>query len=311
MILCVSPNPALDRVLTVPGLQPGRVFRARDSLEIAAGKGVNLARAVRTLGGKILCAGPLGGPTGRRIAALVEQEGMPSAWTWIDGNSRTCTIIVDPGFGESTVINETGPRVASAEWARLEADVLHEAGDADCVCFSGSLPPGVAGDAFERLLNALLGQGRRVWVDASGDGLAAAMGSGVWGIKVNLEEACAALGCDRPEDPTGAVQVALRIRQRGVAAVSLTLGHAGGVLCADAGAWHAQPPSIAAVSAVGSGDSFLAGLITSLESGLSEPESLRRAVAAGAANALRPGAGVFSSQDFESVLARTTVCPVG
>ena len=208
MILCVSPNPALDRVLAVPGFQAGRVLRALDSFEIAAGKGVNVARAVRILGGAAACVGPLGGRTGRRIAALAETEEIPCAWTWIEGNSRTCIIIADPDSGESTVVNEAGPMVTPQEWTRLQADVLREASRADSVCLSGSLPPGVRGEAFAGLLQALLADGRRVWVDTSGAGLAAAMDMGLHGIHVNLDEACTALGCARPGTPTGALAVA-------------------------------------------------------------------------------------------------------
>ena len=89
--------------------------------------------------------------------------------------------------------------------------------------------------------------------------------------------------------------------------MSLTLGKAGAVLATAAGNWYAQSPGISAVSAVGSGDSFLAGLITSLDSGLPGPEALRRAAAAGAANALRSGAGVFTMQDFGALLDKTVV----
>jgi fructose-1-phosphate kinase PfkB-like protein len=57
---------------------------------------------------------------------------------------------------------------------------------------------------------------------------------------------------------------------------------------------------------VGSGDSFLAALAISGAT----PEGLRRAVAAGTANALSVGGGQFSTHDFERVLAGTTVSAV-
>ena len=68
--------------------------------------------------------------------------------------------------------------------------------------------------------------------------------------------------------------------------------------------WLAQAPRIEAVSAVGSGDAFLAGLACGILSGQPFPESLRLAVAAGSANALQLGAGRLNLADVERLRAQ-------
>src|SRR3954447_16596107 len=105
MILCVTPNTALARTLIVPRLRPCAVHGAQQVLAAAGGKGVNVARAARTLGAAARCLGPLGGSTGRMVAELAAREGLDGAWTWIAGETRTCTIVVDLAGGDATVIN--------------------------------------------------------------------------------------------------------------------------------------------------------------------------------------------------------------
>jgi len=67
MILCITPNPAIDRTLIVPKLALGNVHRAQQVIVAAGGKGLNVARAIRTLGGESLCMGFAGGYSGRLL----------------------------------------------------------------------------------------------------------------------------------------------------------------------------------------------------------------------------------------------------
>lgn len=306
MILCVSPNPALDRTLVVNQFVPGSVYRATQTLLLANGKGANVARAVRNLGKKAVCAGFLGGRTGRLVAELTEAEGLSSAWTWIESETRTDVVIVDSETGAATVINEPGPSVSVDDWSRLKVDVLRQAQHADVVCLSGSLPPGSPVETFSNLLRALQGAGQRIWVDTSGTALAAALTVSHLNIKVNATEAGTVLGhaIETVEDAIGAAN---ELRARGVNSVVITLGKSGAVLVTEEGDWCAQSPIVKPVCEVGSGDSFTAGLLTSLTVGLEPAEALRCAVAAGAANALSLGSGQFAHEDFERLLQNSSV----
>lgn len=305
MILCVTSNPALDRTLVIPGFCTGRIFRPDSLLVAAGGKGINVARALCGLGGQALCAGFLAGHNGRLLAELAEREGLPGVWTWIEGETRICTILADPD-ADVTVVNENGPAVTAADWERLAADVMREAARAEAVCFSGSLPPGSPQEAFARLIHSLRQAGRTVWVDTSGKSLATALAVPGAYIKVNGDEAGEVLG-RTIEDAGSAADAASELQVRGLGMVVLTLGALGAVIARDGQRWHAQPPRLKVMSAVGSGDSFLGGLALSFAQGYAPDEALRRAVAAGAANALSIGGGSFSKADFERVLAGTTV----
>ena len=69
MILTVTLNAALDRTLSVPNFQAGRRHRASDSLTLPGGKGVNIARALRNLGMRVIATGLGGGVLGLRSSS--------------------------------------------------------------------------------------------------------------------------------------------------------------------------------------------------------------------------------------------------
>lgn len=305
MILCVTSNPALDRTFLIPGFIPGRIYRPETLIVAAGGKGINVARALRILGGDGLCAGFLAGHNGRMLAELAEREGLPGVWTWIEGETRICTIFADPQ-GEATVINEKGPTATAQDWARLRDDILGQASDMDCVCFSGSMPPGAPPEVFADLLKTLRDQGTTVWADTSGKSLQAVLAVPGIHIKVNGDEAGAVLG-RIVSDPASASAAAQEIHRRIGGVVVLTLGKLGAVLANGKGCWYAQPPALKVLSNVGSGDSFLAGLVQSYITGETPDEALRRGVAAGSANALSIGGGSFSIDEFNRVLAETQI----
>ena len=292
--------------MTVPNLRLGEVARATHSFMAAGGKGLNVARVVKALGDAAICAGFLGGHSGHLLADLAEREGLPAAWTWFAGETRTSVILFDPQGGDATVINEPGPAVTQDDWARLTADVLRAATGCDYVCLSGSLPPGSTPELFAGLLRSLVVAGKRVWVDTSGAALVAALAVDPVGIKVNGAEAAEIVG--HPIEHPAEVLAAARELRRGAAGpIILTLGGRGAVLAGANGGWHAQPPAFQAVSTVGSGDAFFAGLVVALARGLGEPEALRQAVAAGAANTLKVGGGRLELDDFHTILGQTTL----
>ena len=308
MILCVTPNPAIDRTLQVDALHVGEVHRATRVLSTAGGKGINVARTVRTLGGEPFCLGLVGGHTGNLLADLAKQEGLSAYWTYMQGETRTCMIVTQP-VQDATLINEPGVDVSVEECAAFVADVEAYAAQAELICISGSLPPGFSLDLFESLLKSLAARGRPVWVDTSKRALKTALGVRGLNIKVNASELGDVLGVEI-SNAEQARTAANELLNMGTSKVAVTLGKDGAVWVSAAGSWRASSPRIQPVSSIGSGDAFLGGLVMALTSGLSPEQALCQAVAAGAANALTFGGGMFSRQDFEAILRESISVPV-
>lgn len=304
-IVCVTPNAALDRTLVVPDFAIGHISRIPNAIAAPGGKGLNVLRAVRILGGKSLAMGLLGGYTGETVAAMVEADGYPSEWTDFAGETRTCTIIA--AGGTSTVINESG-RISAEDWKALADDICRVAARDDiyAICLCGSLPDGAPPDAPGDLVARMNAAGVQLWVDSSHLPLNNAIKARPYAIKVNREEMAEALGVSLKTRDQVLAQSRSLIAE-GIRMVIISLGAEGALLIADDLAAQATPPAIQPVDPVASGDCLHAGLVTALANGADPAEALRRGVAAGTVNALYAGGAQFPYAHFLKILEETRV----
>lgn len=303
MIICVTPNVAVDRTYLLPTVRLGQVLRATRTITVAGGKGLNVARAIKTLGEEALVMGLVGGRSGELVAELAAQEGLTAQWTWAASETRNCAILVSEEGAPATVVNDRGGPVSTTEWLQFIHDVAEAAPLASAVCICGSLPPGAPAHAPSDLVEAVLAAGVPVWVDASGPALAQAVSAYPTGIKINDEEAGALLGRTLTylDDLHGAAQA---LHTRGIDQVIITLGARGAIYCAGRRQLHLRAPALTPVSATGSGDAFLAGWLVAQSRGLDAAAALTWGIAAGAANALSAGGGIFPRRDFDHFLAQ-------
>src|SRR5918998_6382752 len=115
MIITVTLNAAIDKTLSVPNFRLGRRHRTVEQTTMAGGKGVNVARALKSLDQPVIATGFAGGPTGARIVEQLTQEAILSDFVHIREESRTNTAVIDPTSGEQTEVNERGPAVTAKE----------------------------------------------------------------------------------------------------------------------------------------------------------------------------------------------------
>ncbi len=299
MILCITPNPAVDRTILLPSLVVGHVHRAQKILVEAGGKGLNVARTIRRLGGEPFCMGFLGGHNGHLLDDLTQREGLSSNWTWTSAETRTSTILVSQN-SDATVINEPGLPVSDSDWEQLKQDVREHLSSVSLICLSGSLPPGSRADHLRGLLHMLVDAGKQVWVDTSGEALLTVLAHPGIHIKVNGNEIGDVLGLE-VKDVDSARRALTSITERMQSTCVITLGTLGAFMATPNGAWHAKGPEVKVVSTVGSGDAFLGGLATALDAGRDFPVALCEAVAAGTANALSAGGGQFTLEEFDEI----------
>ena len=318
MIVTVTPNPSIDRTVTLPStLTRGAVHRVTSVTSQAGGKGVNVARALTLAGIEALAVLPAAG-NDPLIAALetaaVSFQVVPTAEP-----ARTNLTITEPD-GTTTKINEPGATLDEATVGALTDAVLAAADGADWVVMSGSLPPGMPASWYGDVVALLSSRPCRVAVDTSDAPLAALVGSLERGapdlIKPNAEELASVLGLS-PEslegavaqgDPEPVVRAARQLIDRGIGAVLATLGAEGAVLVDANGAWMATPPPIVPRSTVGAGDSSLAGYVRAEVGGAVPPQRLQMAVAYGSAAAALPGTTLPTPAQID--LAAVQVSPI-
>ena len=268
MIVTVTPNPSIDRTVTLATpLTRGAVHRVSSVTTEPGGKGVNVARALTLAGVDAVALLPASG-TDPLVTAL-QGSGVPFRCVPITAPVRT-NIAVTEMDGTTTKINEPGARLDGPAIDALTRSVVGNADHASWVVMSGSLPPGVPDHWYADVVAQLAPYGCKVAIDTS-DGPLAALVDGFDRaapdlIKPNAEELAGVIGFSPQAleaaiaqgDPEPVVSAAQELVNRGVGAVLATLGPAGAVLVNHTGSWLATPPPIAPRSTVGAGDSALA-----------------------------------------------------
>jgi tagatose 6-phosphate kinase len=298
--LTITLNPALDTTTWVPNVALGSTNRARRVRHAAAGKGVNVARVLHTLGHDVLATGFLGGATGASIRAALDVETVPCRFVDLAfGESRRCQTIIDDASGSITEVLEPGPLVTEQDRAALMREVAQLAPGCDAAVLAGSVSEGVTPEFLGELMRLLRSNVRRLFVDAGGETLVTLLGCMPDVIKPNEHEMASLMGYEATVDE----QVSF-IRQRLIGHmmpvdghVLLTLGKRGAMLVSRDSVLVASAPSLRPVNTVGCGDSLLAGYISSWLAGHDDNAALRHAVACGSAAALCEVAGEMALED--------------
>lgn len=303
MIACVAPSPSIDRVFGVDSLRPGEIHRPARFVRVPGGKGLNAARAAWALGTDVRAVALLGGHAGRWIAEELARIGVPLLASWCAGETRSCLSVADAESGSLTEFYEANAAVSAAEWEAFAQTAQGAVASPRWTTISGSLPPGAPADGYEQLAAA----GTNVAVDTTALGAARPAL-----VKVNAGEAASLTDLRIASVATAAEAThALRLRIGGDGhAAAVTLGRNGAVLVApDGSSWHGSLAD-GGQYPVGSGDAFLAGLVSALDDGASWPEALATALGAAAANAEIPGPGLLDPVRARALAEQTIVEPL-
>ncbi|HLW95889.1 MAG TPA: 1-phosphofructokinase family hexose kinase [Solirubrobacteraceae bacterium] len=304
MIITVTLNAAIDKSLSVPSFRLGRRHRTVERRALAGGKGVNIARTLKTLGLPVIATGFQGGPTGTQIVAQLGEESILHDFVRIGGESRTNTSVLDPTTGEQTEINEQGPTVEPDEVEQFREKLLYLASGASIVVFAGSLPRGVEPDLYAQLVRSLRKLEVTTIVDTDGEALRHAVRAEPDVVSPNVVEAEELVGHEFGDDAdaAGAVREIVALGAR--SAIMTTRDGCWAQMLVDGSpqAYRVTVPAQESVAAIGSGDAFLAGYIAARYRGSPPAECLRYGVACGAESTGRLGAGLIDVRAAERLL---------
>jgi len=293
VIACLAANPSVDKLFEVDHLIPGAIHRPSGFVQVPGGKGLNVARAAAALGAGVTAIALLRGHAGKWIEEALAAEGVACRSVWTYGESRSSLSVADRGSGRLTEFYEHGPEVPASCWPELAHAVSELVRDAAWLTISGSVPRGAPVDGYADVIAEARDAGAAVALDASEEPLRLALDARPDVVKVNVAEAAELLGRDLA-DRNAAIAAARELQERtgghGHAGI-VTRGAEGVVAVVPDGSVLEGNLYVRGRFPVGSGDAFLAGLVTGLERGDRWPDALRLALAAAAANAELPGAG--------------------
>lgn len=305
MIYTVTLNPALDRAVIVDHLMEEDTIRIHKEDYYAAGKGIDVSRVIRELGGDTVALGLVGGYDGLHLEGLLINAGVMTDFTRISQETRTNIILKERTSGRQFVISAAGPEVSATEIGQFYQHILQKK-DMDYLAMSGSLPRGVSPNLYGQLILAGKKRDAFIFLDADGTALKQSIAYKPTGIKPNIHELSRLVDRDLKNE-TEILDACSQLHTRGIKYVLVSRGKDGLILSTEGFKIKAAAPPVEVESTVGAGDSTVAGFILAHSRGEELAECVRLACAAGTATAQTPGTELCHGGDVEKILPKVEV----
>jgi tagatose 6-phosphate kinase len=297
-ILCIGFTPALQRTMTFPQVELGEVNRAGSVTLSAAGKGVNVAHVLKTLGSHPLLFSFRGGDSGAAVSSGLSAWGVDCSWVDAEAPTRNCHTLVEDGGRRVTELVEEMACPSTAEWKQMDEAIDAAVPSASWLVISGKPPPGANPDCYARILEQAHAHRVQCVIDSQGEVLERALGRQPYLVKLNAEELAVTCGTARSDVSTGIIA----IQKLGAQNVIVTQGPDCVWLADETGIHSFQPPAIEPLNPIGSGDAVTAGLLHQLQQGASLRDAVRYGTACGTANALTAEPGLLDPDKVKELL---------
>ena len=304
MILCLCPNPSIDKFIWAEEFKPGKVNRIKKVQSFPGGKGVHVALGIVELEEACALLGFWGGHSGRYIKEYCENKGISCYGPVVDEPNRTCLTFLSNGDLNGTELLEPGPFIDEEKNYLFWLEFTRLLNTASAVCMSGSWPVANTEMEYTGFIVAAKKKGIKTFVDCSGRSLMNVLTVNPYCIHINNHEGFEVFQEHSPVKIAGTV-----LKRCDLAAV--TCGVDGLYLAGkNHSPMHANCKLDSIISAVGSGDSLMAGLVVAGKRNLNLSETAKLAVACGAANCIREELGMFYRKDVDMLLTQTEHTPV-
>ncbi len=300
-------NPAVDLSTSVAEVTPAHKMRCGTGRRDPGGGGINVARVISRLGGRVTALFPAGGMGGQLLCEQLDRENVPRCTVNIAGETREDFTILEANSGKDYRFVLPGPVVQEPEWRACLRLIEELPEKPELIVASGSLPPGVPDDFYARVAMLAKKIGAKLALDTSGTALAAALQEGVYLVKPSLRE-LEELTRDSFADGEAMVRACAVLIKSGQAEnVTLTLGEGGALLTTASGSYSAPALPVKPVSAVGAGDSFFGCMVWSLAQGMGLVEAFRYGMAGGTAAVLNPGTELCHAEDVRRLFGKICI----
>lgn len=303
-IMTLTMNPAIDSSSSVKLVVSEHKLRCQEPRRSPGGGGINVARAIRNLGGNAVAVYLAGGPTGLLLGELLKKEGVPQHTLPIEAWTRENFYVLEESTQRQYRFIFPGSTLSETEWQRCLDYFANPADKPDYLVASGSLPPSVPADFYARLARITRKNNIRFVLDSSGEPLRLGLREGVYLVKPSLREMCDLVGKDLPDEPRQAEAALHLVQSEQAEIVVLSLGAEGALLASAAGTQLMWAPAVRTKDRVGAGDSMVGGLVLGLARGNPLNSAVRLGIAAGTAATLQTGTGLCSLEDTESLYSR-------
>ncbi|PUU94514.1 MAG: 1-phosphofructokinase [Halanaerobium sp.] len=264
MILTVTLNPALDKIIILDNLKVGKLNRVKETTVLAGGKGINVSEVLTELKVENKALGIVGGNNGRTITSMLENRGVNSDFIWSDFETRQNLKIKEKETNRETEINEAG-RVSEENVNDFIALFEKSVKKNKTFVLSGSLPAGVDKDIYAVLIEKAKEKEARVILDSSGEEFKLALKKAPYLVKPNLEELENLLG-RKIHSNDDLKRGAKYLLDQGVSVVMISLGEKGAFIASESEGYRIYTPQVkVSQTTVGAGDTMVAGLAAEID----------------------------------------------
>lgn len=289
MVYTVTLNPALDYEVLVDGFRAGGLNRTSREHMHFGGKGVNVSTVLHSLGVETVALGFVAGFTGDALEDGLKSGGIRTDFVRLEeGLTRVNVKIRSGGGGDETEINSQGPVIPAPALEALlqKLDRLREG---DALVLAGSLPAGLPGDVYQKILTRVEGRGVLTVVDAARDVLRGVLPYRPFLIKPNRAELGELFGKEALTEEE-ILSLAGSLQEQGARNVLVSMGGEGSVLLDESGVRRrlGTPPGTVRHT-VGAGDSMVAGFLAGWLETRDYAAAHRMGAAAGSATAFSDG----------------------
>lgn len=301
-IITLTLNPALDVTTSVDVVTPTHKLRCGPATAEPGGGGVNVARVVDRLGEPTLAVVPLGGATGSRLGECLAAESVDYVAVPTSGETRESFTVNELSTGNQFRFVIPGHPLDHEALAACREQVLASAQNASCLVISGSMPEEFPDGFLDELITAVEQLDTSVLIDTSGPALLEAINSAARLVKPSARELSAVVGRDlitEADIHRGLLEMGSEAR---CGAIVVSIGAGGAMLLdRDDGFHRFRAPTVRVNSAVGAGDSMVAGIAVALARGQSMADAVQLGIATGTAAVLTAGSELCHPADVDAL----------
>jgi len=299
MIKTVTLNPAVDKTVEINDFKVGEVNRITSIQLDAGGKGINVSKTIKALGGNSIATGFLAGRNGDYIKDCLNQMEVSNDFLFVNGETRTNLKVVDKRNKTNTDINEPGLMDVTEEALReLEHKIFSDMKKDDILILSGSIPSNVSVGIYREWTERANRAGVKILLDADRKQMEEGIKAKPYLVKPNITELESLLN-RKLNDRNEIISAGRSLLAVGIEMVVISLGADGAIFLNGGNVIYAEGLKVEVKSTVGAGDAMVAALAFAIDSGCSLEKAVALSVAAGSAAVASEGS---QPPDREAVL---------
>lgn len=305
-IAAIALNPSVDKTITLEKLVPYGLNRVKSARLDPGGKGVNVARVLKSFGADVTVSGIIAGNNGALLKEFLDKAGIENDFLCVPGETRTNFKVFDETAGKMTEINESGipaDEKIQSEFKGKFREIMHKI---SMVVLSGSLPPEVPSSFYAECIEIAKAGGVKTLLDADGEALQKGIKAVPYAVKPNIHELEALIGkkCSGISDVAAAAH---ELIDTGIEIVIVSMGPDGALVAGKNETYKVDSWDIPVKSTVGAGDSMVGSLAYSLLKSDSLYDIALITTAAGTITASKAGTEICTKKEVLDNLSNVTV----